>query len=84
MPITLYRSHPVYLTLILGLLTVVERAAETLPKLMAAAKRDKEMTPEEEAELDLRMTRAFGSAAWKTDDELAAERMAGEGGGAGA
>jgi hypothetical protein len=61
----------VYLSLILTLLSVVERAAESLPKIMAAAKRAKELTPDQEAELDARMAAAFASPAWKTDEQLA-------------
>jgi hypothetical protein len=70
----------VYLQLILATLSLIEHGAELIPKLRAAAKQSGELTPEQEAELDDRMAAAFASDRWKTDDQLAADRMAGEGG----
>jgi hypothetical protein len=54
------------------ILAGVEIAAQKLPALIAAAKQSGELSGEQLALVEQRMTAAFKSDAWKTDAQLAA------------
>jgi hypothetical protein len=69
------------LAAILAALSLIETLADSIPKMIAAAKQSGEMTADQEREFRDRYNAVRASDAFKTDDQLAAERMAAEGGG---